>query len=139
MKKNVLITISGLQPGVNPDEAVEITSAGTCMHRDGKWYLTYEEADDEGNLSKCRIKAAEGLLVLEKTGHINTRMEFTKGQVYEAVYQPPYGEFDLRMLTRDVAFTDTDDLIAVNLLYELGINGKFISDCKLGINVAEVE
>ena len=139
MRKNVLITISGLQPGVNPDEAVEITSVGTCMHRDGKWYLTYEEADDEGHLSKCRIKAQEGVLVMEKTGHVNTRMEFTPGQVYESVYQTPYGEFDLKMLTKDVSFPETDDLIAVNLLYELGVNGQFLSDCKLGICVTEVE
>ena len=139
MRKDVLITISGLQPGSGSDDAVEITSVGTCMHREGTWYLTYDEADESGNLSKCRIKAAEGLIVLEKTGHVTTRMEFTPGQVYEAVYQTPYGEFDLKMLTREVVFPDTDEFLAVNLLYELGINGEYVSDCKLSITVSEME
>ncbi len=66
-------------------------------------------------------------------------MEFTPGQVYEAVYQTPYGEFDLKMLTREVVFPDTDEYLAVNLIYELGINGEYVSDCRLSITVAEME
>lgn len=137
MKKDVLITITGLQPEVQGDDAIEMTSVGTCMHRDGVWYLSYEEEDD-GHLSKCRIKATEKSLELTKAGHVTTRLVFTPGEVFEAIYTTPYGDIDMKMLTKSLTFHEEENSLSTALIYELGINGQFVSDCKLNISVNEM-
>lgn len=136
MKKDVLITISGLQPEVQCDDAIEMTSVGTCMQREGVWYLSYDE-EDEGRLSKCRIKATKDSLELTKQGNVTTRLVFTPGEVFEAIYTTPYGDIDMKILTKSLTFRETDDIMDLQLIYELGLNGQFISDCELKISVEE--
>lgn len=137
MKKDVIITISGLQPEVQGDEPIEMTSVGTCINKDGVWYLFYEEEDD-GHLTKCRIKASSEGVEMTKEGNIVTRLFFAPGQVNESIYSTPYGDFDMKMMTKSLSFPVTDDLFAVNMIYELGMNGKFVSNCELIIRVEEM-
>ncbi len=137
MKKDVLIKISGLQPDVQGDDPIEMTSVGTCMQREGVWYLSYDEEDD-GRLSKCRIKATQDSVELTKQGHITTRLVFTPGEVFEALYTTPYGDLDMKMLTKSLSIREEDDVLNIELIYELGLNGQFISNCELNISVEEI-
>ncbi len=137
MKKDVLIKISGLQPEVQGDDAIEMTSVGTYMQREGVWYLSYDE-EDEGRLSKCRIKATREYVELTKQGHITTRLVFTPGEVFEALYATPYGDLDMKLLTKSLTVHEDDDCLDIKLIYELGLNGQFISNCELNISVEEI-
>jgi uncharacterized beta-barrel protein YwiB (DUF1934 family) len=54
MKKNVVITVRGLQRQVDDEEPVEVISAGTYLRKDDTHYLSYEEADEDGKITKNR-------------------------------------------------------------------------------------
>lgn len=137
MKKDVLITISGLQPEVQGDEPIEMTAVGTCISKEGAWYLFYEEEDD-GRPSKCRIKASAEGVEMTKDGSVKTRLVFSPGLVNETVYSTPYGDIDMKMLTKTLVFPPTEDVLEVELIYELGLNGEFVSNCELKILVEEM-
>ena len=61
MKKNVVITVRGLQHQAEDDEPVEVISAGTYLRKDDTHYLSYEEADEDGKITKNRIKITPDL------------------------------------------------------------------------------
>ena len=77
MKKNVVITVRGLQRQVAEDEPVEVISAGTYLRKDDTHYLSYEEADEDGNITKNRIKIT-GLYRDVKAGRHHNPDDFYK-------------------------------------------------------------
>ena len=137
MKKNVVITVRGLQPEINADEPIEVVSAGTYMRNKESHYLSYEEADDNGRITKNRIKIMPELIEMVKQGTVATQMRFALGEKQFACYETPFGEFTLGMLTKEITLKEEEGLDA-RLCYSLEINGEHVSDCELNIEVRDV-
>jgi len=137
MKKNVVITVRGLQRQVDDDEPVEVISAGTYMRKDDTHYLSYEEADEDGNITKNRIKVTPSSVEMTKQGGITTQMVFAKGQKHFACYETPFGELTLGMTTKSVKVTEENGQLAAALRYDLEVNGTHMSECELDIEVKE--
>lgn len=137
MKKNVVITLSGLQRAVSEDEPVEVISAGTYMRKEDVHYLSYEEADEDGKITKNRIKITPDSLEMTKQGGITTRMIFVKGQKQYACYETPFGDMTLGMTTKSLGVTEEEDGLLAELLYDLEVNGTHMSECELNIQVKE--
>ena len=139
MKKDVVITIQGFHPDSTGGENIEMSVAGTLMHRAGTKYLSYEEADEEGRITNCRIKIADRTVTLSKTGNVSTQMEFTKGIECGNIYSTPYGDLRLGVCTKEIVIEERNDLdFGITLKYELRMDGSMISDCELKIGVIPV-
>ncbi len=137
MKKNVVITVRGLQRSVSEDEPVEVISAGTYLRKADTHYLSYEEADEDGNITKNRIKITGDSLEMTKQGSVATQMIFVKGQKQYTCYVTPYGELMLGMTTKHIRLTEEEQQLSVALCYDLEINGTHMSECELDIEVKE--
>ncbi|MBO5176569.1 MAG: DUF1934 domain-containing protein [Lachnospiraceae bacterium] len=137
MKKNVVITVRGLQRQVAEDEPVEVISAGTYLRKDDTHYLSYEEADEDGKLTKNRIKVTPSSVEMIKQGGITTQMIFVTGQKHYACYETPFGELTLGMTTKSVDVMEEENQISVALRYDLEINDTHMSECELDIEVKE--
>lgn len=137
MKKNVVITVRGLQRAVSDDEPVEVISAGTYLRKGDTHYLSYEEADEDGKITKNRIKITAGSMEMTKQGGITTQMIFVKGQKQYACYATPFGELTLGMTTKYIKLTEEEQMISAELRYDLEINGAHMSECELDIEVKE--
>lgn len=137
MKKNVVITVRGLQPEVDADEPIEVISAGTYMRKDDTHYLSYEEADENGNITKNRIKVTPGSIEMVKKGAVTTQMIFLLGEKQYACYATPFGDLTLGITTKTISVTDTGDSLLTELRYGLEINGEHVSDCELDVEVHE--
>ena len=137
MKKNVVITVRGLQRAVDGDEPVEVISAGTYLRKDDTHYLSYEEADDDGKITKNRIKITSSSVEMTKQGTFATRMVFVLGQQHHACYVTPFGELTLGMTTKYITVTEEEKELAVALRYDLEINGSYMSECELDIEIKE--
>ena len=137
MKKNVVITVRGLQRQVDDDEAVEVISAGTYLRKDDTHYLSYEEADEDGKITKNRIKITPSSIEMTKQGGIATQMIFVKGQKHFACYETPFGELTLGMTTKYIKVTEENGQISAALRYDLEVNGTYMSECELDIEVKE--
>ena len=136
MKKNVVITVRGLQRQTD-DEPVEVISAGTYLRKENTHYLSYEEADEDGKITKNRIKITPDLIEMTKQGSITTQMSFTKDQKQYACYVTPFGELTLGMTTKKIKITEKDMRISAELRYDLEVNGAHMSECELDIEVKE--
>ena len=137
MKKNVVITVRGLQRQVDEDEPVEVISAGTYLRKDDTHYLSYEEADEEGKITKNRIKITPDTIEMTKQGGITTQMIFLMGQKQYACYETPFGELTLGMTTKRIKVTEENGQLFAALCYDLEVNGSHVSECELDIEVKE--
>lgn len=137
MKKNVVITVRGLQRAVSDDEPVEVISAGTYLRKEDTHYLSYEEADEDGKITKNRIKITPESIEMTKQGGITTQMIFVRGQKQYACYATPFGELTLGMTTKQIKVTEEEQQISAELRYDLEINGAHMSECELDIEVKE--
>lgn len=137
MKKNVVITVRGLQRAVSEDEPVEVISAGTYLRKADTHYLSYEEADEDGKITKNRIKITPDSIEMTKQGGIATQMIFILGQKQYACYTTPFGELTLGMTTKYIDVTEEEQEISAKLRYDLEINGAHMSECELDIDVKE--
>ncbi len=137
MKKQVVITVRGLQRAVDDDEPVEVISAGTYLRKADTHYLSYEEADEDGKITKNRIKITPESVEMTKQGGITTQMLFVKGQKQYACYATPFGELTLGMTTKYISVTEHEQELYTKLHYDLEINGTHMSECELDIDVKE--
>lgn len=123
MKKDVLIYISGTQtpPGEAP-ETVELTTDGT-LERAGKGYrVCYEESELTGMVgTTTTFHVQPGQVVLERTGAVESRMEFTEGQVHESLYRIEGGALLLRVCARKLHSALNDEGGTLDLGYTIEI------------------
>lgn len=137
MKKNVVITVRGLQAEINADEAIEVISAGTYMRKDSTHYLSYEEADEDGKITKNRIKISADAIEMVKQGTVATQMVFVPGEKQYSCYATPFGDMTLGISTKYIEVEETEGALFANLRYGLEVNGTHMSDCELNIKVKE--
>lgn len=137
MKKNVVITVRGLQADINADEPVEVISAGTYLRKENTHYLSYDELDESGKITKNRIKITPEAIEMVKQGGISTQMLFRLGEKQYSCYSTPFGDLTLGMTTKDIQVEEEKHQLFAKLLYGLEINGQHMSECKLDIEVKE--
>lgn len=137
MKKNVVITVRGLQREVDDNEPVEVISAGTYLRKADTHYLSYEEADEDGKITKNRIKITPDYIEMTKQGGITTQMLFAIGQKQYTCYATPFGDLTLGVTTKMINLAEEEQQISAELRYDLEVNGAHMSECELDINVKE--
>lgn len=142
MTKDVLVCISGLHMAVNTmesmdDEPIEIVSAGTYYFKDGKHYIFMEEvAEGVPGVTKTqiRVNGKESLEVM-KRGVSNMHMIFEKNKNNRCVYQTPFGQLNLGILTSQIIIRETEDNINIRAEYAMDVNYEPLADCTIRINI----
>ena len=123
MKQNVLILIRGTQttPGSEP-ETIELTTAGV-MEREGETVtLSYQESPLTGLAGTTTVFRVEpGKITLERTGTVESVMEFVEGQVGESLYRIEEGALLLRVLAKKMDVDLQEDHGVLHLCYAIEI------------------
>jgi len=136
MKKEILLSISGLHMIEEEDANVEVVTAGDYYNRDGRHYVLYDEVVEgmSGHISNT-IKIGENSLEVMKRGLTNARMVFEKGKKTLTRYQTPFGVLDLGILAREVKIEETEDAIDVAVDYVLEVNEEQLAECRIQIKI----
>ena len=123
MKQNVLILIRGTQttPGSEP-ETIELTTAGV-MEREGETVtLSYQESPLTGLAgTTTAFRVEPGKITLERTGTVESVMEFVEGQVGESLYRIEEGALLLRVLAKKMDVDLQEDHGVLHLCYAIEI------------------
>ena len=123
MKQNVLIQIRGTQttPGSEP-ETIELTTAG-IMEREGETVtLSYQESPLTGLAgTTTAFRVEPGKITLERTGTVESVMEFVEGQVGESLYRIEEGALLLRVLAKKMDVDLQEDHGVLHLCYAIEI------------------
>ena len=140
MTKNVIISLTGLQYAVEDEEApIEVINFGQYYKKGDKHYLLYEETDENGKSTKCRIKVSEKELELQKRDRSNTRLLFLPGEQYLTNYETPYGSLLVGVNTRSLELYEEEEFLRATLKYGLELNGEGTGNCTLVLKVQSCE
>lgn len=135
MKKDVLVTVSGMQPDVD-DDPIELVTMGNYYLKNGKHYVLYDEQPEEGvPVTKNVVKFYDGHFEITKKGAVNSFLNFDRGERTSMVYNTPYGPLQMDVLTRELNITESEDELRVEVKYSLDINYQFVSECKVNFKI----
>lgn len=136
MKKDVLLSIAGLQYEFDKEDAVEVISIGEYYNKDGKHYVKYEEIMEEvEGVTNCTLKATDHQIDILKRGANNVHMVFEVNKKNMTYYQTPFGDLQIGIFTKSIGIVEEEDKILIEINYELDINYSFVSDCKIQIKI----
>lgn len=138
MTKDVLVSIRGLQIMDDEDDAqpVELIAPGQYYCRNGKHYVLYDEvSEDDGSITKNRIKIHGNYVDITKKGVSNTHMIFEKNKKNVTCYETPYGNLMLGINANHIDLNETEETIDVKVGYILDVNYEPVADCHIEISI----
>ncbi len=123
MKKVVTLCICGRQyyPGQEP-EIIELVTDGTLEYRDGGWDICYEESELTGLAGvTTTFRLEPGLVILERTGRLQSKMIFQQGVPHESLYQMEFGALMLTVCAQLIEASIGENGGVVDLQYSIAI------------------
>ncbi|MCR5420761.1 MAG: DUF1934 domain-containing protein [Lachnospiraceae bacterium] len=139
MKKDVLITISGVQSDELKDsDKVEIVTSGSYYKKNNMHYLLYDEIEEgQDRITKNIAKFdTEGFHII-KSGSINANMSFEQNKRSISNYITPYGSFLVGVDASKIDITENDESIKVDIEYSLDLNYEHLADCQLHMDIQQ--
>lgn len=138
MEKEVLITISGVQDEYEGPPITQ-TVSGEYYFKNGRHYLLYEEIVENMNgflgNNKCTMKISPQQVEIIKKGDGNLYMNFMKGKKTVTSYTSPFGNIITGFYTHRIDIFEEEGLTELALYYELEMNGAYISECEIRVQV----
>ncbi len=123
MKQAVVLSIQGRQSYADQEpELIELVTEGTMECRDGGWDICYEESaltGMEGVTTTFRVEP--GKVILNRTGSLNSRMEFQQGVSHDSLYQMEFGALMITVQATFVYFDLVPDGGVIDLTYNIDI------------------
>ena len=101
--KDVIISVTGVQQGVNGPNAMELVTAGQYGQDEKETLLTWQESELTGmEGTKTSLRVQRQGVVLSREGTNNTRMEFEEGKKRYFLYETPFGSATMGLNTRRI-------------------------------------
>ncbi|MCR5791668.1 MAG: DUF1934 domain-containing protein [Lachnospiraceae bacterium] len=136
MKKEVLVSVSGLQYDVGSEDSIEVVSPGKYYLKNGKHYVIYnDDSANDGDSVRVRLIVTENRVDMDMAGARNTGMTFEKGRNHVSMYGTEYGNVRLGIYTSYLHVDVREDGMYICIKYALEINYEKVSDCKIVIRV----
>ena len=140
MIKDVLITVKGEQSVQGESDSVELATCGRFGLRDGNYFLSYEEGQIEGSgkvKTKININSPD-LVVLSRSGDIESRMEIVKGERKPCLYATTVGNIYIDIYGEKISVDLNEKGGNIKLRYSIFSGLNVISQNKVEITVKEV-
>ena len=101
--KDVIISVTGVQQGVNGPDSMELVTAGQYGQDEKETLLTWQESELTGmEGTKTSLRVQRDGVVLSREGKLNTRMEFEEGKKRYFLYETPFGSATMGLNTRRI-------------------------------------
>lgn len=136
MTNDVIVTVKGVQIGLESEDDIEVISPGKYYERNEKLFIRYEEQQEDmtGTIINIIKIGPEGVEIIKK-GLIGAQMVFREKESINTCYETPYGMMMVTIYTDRVQYTVNEELIEVNLSYKIEMNGEMLSDARVYIKV----
>lgn len=118
------------------DETMSMLTSGQLEVDDTTAIIRYEESIDESMPPQpVEIRVENETVTMNRGGSYSTQMVFRLGCRYEGQYHTPYGDMDLALYCTRLGYDLGDDGGALELSYQLDINGKFAAMHDMELNL----
>ena len=135
MNKKVKVSLSSYQDTEAGVEEFRVSAPGTYSLINDRHFIKYEEKTDDDAINKVLLKFDSGFLEMTKSGETMSTLTFNEGENTEGYYKTPYGTFLIETDTKKLDIKTGKKNIFVNLEYGLFIDGEFVADCKMYIEI----
>ncbi|MCI8441258.1 MAG: DUF1934 domain-containing protein [Provencibacterium sp.] len=137
MKKQVLISIRGIQRVEGEEETVELLTVGNLYRKKDGYYLTYEETEATGfEGAKTTLHLEEGHRVtMQRSGPYRSHLIVEQGRRHQCCYETGYGELLIGVSGGAVSSTLTDEGGNLHFRYSLDVNTSLASENEVFIQV----
>lgn len=123
MKKDVLITIRGIQNDLLDNEKIEMITTGSFYEKNGKYYINYiDTALDSEVETKTSVKISKNKVAITRFGGVGTHMIFEEGVSHYMPYETPFGIFEITTHTNNIYIDKQDTTLKLEVEYVLEIN-----------------
>lgn len=136
--KKALISVKGFQYIDNDESCIELKTTGTFAIKDNKFYVFYNEEDENGQKTHTMLNVADTTCVLQRSGAVNNRMVIEVGKRNSCLYSTPVGEMVLDIYGEQVKNNLRENGGTISLIYTLNINSATVGKNRIEITVKEV-
>lgn len=139
MKKDVLITIKGIQNTDGDNDVVELFTMGRFYRKNGSYYISYDESEAtgyEGSKTTLRVEQDNKVTML-RSGSIRSQLIIERGVRHQCSYDTGYGSFTIGVSGDKIVSSLTDAGGDIEFKYSLDVNASLTSENEVYINVKE--
>lgn len=138
--KPVVIRIVGTQRDASGEEdSVELLTDGKCYVKNGVTYLVYQDSQISGlENSMVTIKLYEQRVVINRSGAVQHKQVFARGERYEGPYITQFGRIEMAVETKELRIAVAQNHSGtVEIEYDLEVNGQWQSANRLSVTIQE--
>ena len=143
MKEDYLIKVTGIQEIDGDSDKVEIITAGTLMHRDGKFLIKYTEHDNDDpriTIDNTVLVNGESQVTVIRSLGGESRLILEKGRRHQCIYSTVAGDLSVGVYTDYIKNTLVPDVGGkLSLKYSLDFNAGLVSGNELHITITKKE
>lgn len=137
MKKEVLITIKGIQTVENEKDTTELFTQGNFYKKDNSYYITYDESETtgyEGCTTTLKIEGTQKVTLI-RSGITRSHLIVQNGERNVGHYGTAEGDFSIGVYTKQLTSSLDDNGGDLFFSYNLDVNASLISENEVYINV----
>ena len=122
------------------EEPVEVISAGIMRRDEDLCVIEYEEAY-AGIPEKTRntVRIEKKRVCIDKTGVVTSSLVFERGKKSSSYYATPFGTMEMGVTTTSLKTDVREDGADLYMAYALIMNGSYVADCTVDIEVRKTE
>ena len=139
MKKDVLISIRGVQLVDGEKECIELLTTGRYYKKNGSYYLSYLETEAtgmEGIRTTLHIEDSKRVTML-RSGRAKSQLIIEKGCRHQCHYDTGYGSIMVGVLGDRIDSRLSDEGGVLDFSYSLDINTALASENRVTITVRD--
>lgn len=139
MKKDVIITIRGIQTVGNESDEVELFTTGRFYKKENQYYLAYEETEATGfEGSRTTLKISPNQKVtMTRFGRSRSQLIVEKGVRHQCSYDTEYGFLTLGIMGDHFEFVLTEDGGHLEFGYSLDLQASLASHNTVIVDIKE--
>lgn len=137
---NIIVKVIGVQRDIYGEEnRIAIKASGRYYQKNGVHYIVYQdqELSDKKGSTTTVLKIYPDHVKLLRMGGVDQSQEFRVGERHCSTYVTPYGSMNMAVTTKTMDVVIGVASGAVDIGYELEVDGQWQSDNTLSISIQE--
>jgi len=103
MKNITLEIIAEITQDTGERQVIDMTTEGSWYEKNGAYYMTYDESEMSGMAgSRTLLKIKDQVITMNRLGQSHSKMVFDINQAHNSIYHTPYGDFDMKIITKKI-------------------------------------
>lgn len=119
------------------EDKIEFITKGNMFHKDGKYYIKYDQIDDNEVISTT-VKIENEKVTILRYGSMNTQMIVEKGKKHLSYYETPQGAVTIGVYSDKVDVNIGEETGEIKLYYDVEFDNVLASRNAIEIKYKQV-